>query len=237
MQYFGGKQRIVKDIVPVLKRYLKKDMKFIDAFCGSSKVSIEMVKNIPDVKVEAYDLNNYLISMFNGIKGAWTPPSILTKDEYTRVKNNKNTNKALTGFVGFGCSFAGKWFGGYAKNNSGRNYANTAKKSLEKDREFIKKINYKSKSFFDLVLSDNLIYCDPPYKGTTAYGFVGSFDNKMFWDKVRELSLKNTVIISEYSAPDDFECIWEKNVKLDIRNKANQKENRVEKLFIMKMSS
>ena len=25
-------------------------------------------------------------------------------------------NPALTGFVGFGCSFGGKWWGGYAKD-------------------------------------------------------------------------------------------------------------------------
>lgn len=235
MQYFGGKQRIVKDIVPVLKEYIKnKDMKFIDAFCGSSKVSIEMVKTIPEINIEAYDLNNYLINMFNGLKKGWIPPSLITKEEYTKIKSNKDTNKALTGFVGFGCSFAGKWFGGYAKNNSGRNYAETAQRSLINDVKFIKNINYEAKNFFNLISNDNLIYCDPPYKGTTAYGFVGNFDNNKFWNKVRELSLNNIVIVSEYEAPADFECIWRKKVKLDIRNKSNLKEERVEKLFILK---
>ena len=35
-------------------------------------------------------------------------------------------------FVGFGCSFAGKWFGGYARSNDKRNYAKMAKNSLNK---------------------------------------------------------------------------------------------------------
>ena len=44
----------------------------------------------------------------------------------------------------------------------------------------------------------------------------------------------NIVLISEYSMPDDFECIWQKEMMctLDSNRKENDKKNiRVEKLF------
>ena len=47
----------------------------------------------------------------------------------------------------------------------------------------------------------------------------------------------NVVLVSEYSMPDDFECIWEKKTKvlIDSNRKANDNNNnRVEKLFIYK---
>lgn len=55
-----------------------------------------------------------------------------------------------------------------------------------------------------------------------------------FWNYMRKLSKTHTVFISEEKAPDDFECIWSKEVKrvLDV-NKSNI-QPKVEKLFIYK---
>lgn len=47
----------------------------------------------------------------------------------------------------------------------------------------------------------------------------------------------NIVLISEYSMPDDFECIWSKETKvlIDSNRKYNDNNNnRIEKLFICK---
>ena len=46
---------------------------------------------------------------------------------------------------------------------------------------------------------------------------------------------ENIVIISEYEAPNDFECIKEINTKTDIRNRSGKRENRVERLFKFKI--
>ena len=70
------------------------------------------------------------------------------------------------------------------------------------------------------------------YNETTKYKF-GRFDSETFWEWCRNTSKNgNTVIISEYKAPDDFKCIWSKETKTDIRTKDNGKETRIEKLFI-----
>ena len=81
-----------------------------------------------------------------------------------------------------------------------------------------------------------IIYCDSPYRGTTQYdkNIVGEFNHDEFWDIMRKWSKDNTVLISEYSAPEDFEIVWEKQVKLDIRDKNNKKQKRTEKLFKIK---
>lgn len=234
MQYFGGKSRLVKDLIPIFKNYLNDDMYFIDAFAGSSKVAIGV--STFHEKVLACDINYYLIDMFNSLKKGWIPPFNLSKVEYDYIRKHYDECPALTSFAGFGCSFAGKWFGGYAKNAEGRNYAEIAYRSLLKDLEQINKIEYKVQSFFSLNTSDQLIYCDPPYRGTTAYGFVGKFDSELFWNKVRELSKNNIVLVSEYDAPDDFEVVWEKEMRLNIKSiiKTSNNENRIEKLFKLK---
>jgi hypothetical protein len=48
---------------------------------------------------------------------------------------------------------------------------------------------------------------------------------------MRKWGENNTVMVSEYEAPNDIECIWKREVRLDIRDKNNQKKNRIEKLF------
>lgn len=64
--------------------------------------------------------------MWQALQQGWQPPEIITKDEYYYVKEHKDENPALTGFVGFGCSFGGKWFGGLASNKKGDNYCTRA---------------------------------------------------------------------------------------------------------------
>ena len=50
---------------------------------------------------------------------------------------------------------------------------------------------------------------------------------------MREWSKDNTVFTSEYQAPSDFECVWQKEKILRIRSK-NGCEVRIEKIFKFK---
>ena len=50
-----------------------------------------------------------------------------------------------------------------------------------------------------------------------------------FWDWVREISKYNYVFISEQTAPEDFEVVWEQEVTRTINKENNFKA--VEKLF------
>lgn len=80
--------------------------------------------------------------------------------------------------------------------------------------------------------SNSIIYCDPPYKGTTSYK-TEKFNHVKFWQWCRD-KVKNghIVFISEYNAPSDFKCVWQGEVKTNFsyqREKASH--NAIEKLF------
>ena len=230
MQYFGGKQRISKQIVEVLNEYRKDNQPLVEPFVGGCNIISKM-----SGERYCYDINEYLIEMYKAIQNGWTPPAIITEEEYDYIRSNKDEDKPLTGFVGIGCSYSGKWFGGYARNKTDRNYCLNAHNSILKQLNEIRDINFSCKDYKELEFEDCLIYCDPPYKDTTKYPIIGEFNTEEFWNIMRKWSKKNTVIISEYEAPDDFECIKEINTKTDIRNRSGKRENRVERLFRCKM--
>lgn len=80
---------------------------------------------------------------------------------------------------------------------------------------------------------NSLIYLDPPYKGTKPYNGKNNFDYEVFYDFVREISKNNFVFVSEYSMPDDFKIIWQKERKILIRSDRETADLAVEKLFTL----
>ena len=81
----------------------------------------------------------------------------------------------------------------------------------------------------------SLVYCDIPYKDTTPYSNkeVGIFDHEEFYQWVRNNSDKYDIYMSEYkhNVPEDFEIVWEKKSKKEIRNKNNERELTIEILM------
>jgi DNA adenine methylase len=184
--------------------------------------------------------------MYKALQSGWQPPLEVSEQEYKEIKFQEPS--ALRSFIGFGASFSGKFFGGYARNGRGddyvknaynslepkigRNYAlnaaNSLKKKMRANKFFETKFECIDFLTHDWSEKHGVYYLDPPYFGTT--GYTHKFDNKLFWEKVRELSKNNIVICSEYKAPNDFECVLEIPTKTDMRTK-NGQEVRIEKLF------
>ena len=227
MQYMGGKSRISKQIAEILNSAIDKNKPFVSLFCGSCAIESKVQA---DVKI-LNDKHPYLIAMWQALQNGWTPPDVVTKEEYYRVKANMDENPALTGFVGFGCSFGGKWWGGYAKDKRGDDYCGQAKRGLLKDLVDIQSATFTCLDYHDVEIPDGaVVYCDPPYANTTGYT-VGQFDTNEFWDYMRQLSKRCDVYISEESAPDDFECIWSKEKVRTLEKSDNVGRVKVEKLF------
>ena len=227
MQYMGGKSRISKQIAEVLNSDIDKDTPFVSLFCGSCAIESKVQA---DVKI-LNDKHPYLIAMWQALQNGWTPPDVVTKEEYYRVKANMDENPALAGFVGFGCSFGGKWWGGYAKDKRGDDYCGQAKRGLLKDLVGIQSATFTCLDYHDVEIPDGaVVYCDPPYANTTGYT-VGQFDTDEFWNYMRQLSKRCNVYISEESAPDDFECIWSKEKVRTLEKNDNVGRVKVEKLF------
>lgn len=240
MRYQGGKSRIAKQIAEIItnissqrERERESSLTFVSLFCGSCSVESKVVGF--DKKI-LNDKHEYLIEMFNGVKNGYELPENISEEEYKSIRENKDVDKVLSGFVGFGCSFGGKWYGGYARNKTGTNYAAQSKRSLLKDMNTLMDVEFICKDYRDVELPNEcIVYADPPYNKTTGYG-KEKFNSEDFWEYMREISKSHIVFISEQNAPDDFTSIWEKPFTrtLDV-NKENQFKV-TEKLFVHKES-
>ena len=231
MQYLGGKAKLGKRIARVLNA-LRGDRDYYEPFVGAANV-LRWVE--PAERRFASDAHPELIELLKAIRDGWEPPSTISEAQYAAAKRGEITG-ALRAFIGFGCSFGGKWFGGYARGNANRNYASNARNSLLSRARQLAKARFACRPFemaFERKTECALIYCDPPYANTTGYSAIEVFDIGNFWDKVTIASCAHLVVVSEYQAPPAFRCILEFQTKTDIRTRRG-KEPRIERLFVHK---
>lgn len=224
MQYMGSKNRISKEILPIILSDKKLNQTFYDVFCGGCN----LIDKIQGKRI-ANDKHFELIEMWKSLQNGWEPPEHVSKELYYNIKDNpKNYSPDLVGFVGFLCSFGGKWWGGYAANSKNDNYAARGKRQLLKQVLLLKDVVFTNLNYADITFEPNsLIYLDPPYAGTTEYR--NKFNHDDFWNWVRNISINNDVYISEYHAPNDFICLKEIITKTILDK--NSQYPRIEKLF------
>jgi site-specific DNA-adenine methylase len=214
--YQGGKKRIGKFIYEIISSYSNKidpsnKMNYFEPFHGMGGVMCHFAKENKRILL-ANDKNKDLILLWKAIQNDWAPPSSISKEEYNLLKNSKE-HSALRGFVGIVCSWGGIWFHNYRlkyqKNN--KDFIKEGINGLNKIKDDMKHVVFDSKCYSEYSPKNQIIYCDPPYKGNNlkSTSFKG-FDHEKFWNIMREWSKDNLVFISESSAPDDFEKIWEK---------------------------
>lgn len=238
MRYFGGKTRTCKQIEKIINKNIKDGQTFISLFVGGGWIE-QYIK--ADKKILC-DAHLYLIEMYKGLKDGYKLPTQITKEEYLYIKEHLDEDRVLSGFVGFGCSHSGKFFRGYAKDSTGRNYCLNAKNSMKNkiDNGLLEADFYCSDYREWLDVEGTVIYCDPPYNNTEPLDYkvkyngsrLDKFDTQEFWENMRKLSQKNIVFISEYEAPCDFKVVWEQDVSLDMRNKDGGKSQRTERLYV-----
>lgn len=205
---------------------------WVEPFAGGMNV----IDKVSGLRI-ANDDHYYLIALFEAVSKGWEPPSIVLEEEYNSIRTNQNTGKYppyLVGFVGFGCSYSGKWWGGYARGNDvvgrPRNYANESKRNLLKQAPKLNGITFVCGDYRDLIIPENaIVYADPPYANTTRY--KSKFDHVDFWNWCRRVRQNHRLYISEYNAPDDFTCIWSKKVNNTLVADTGSKQG-IEKLWI-----
>lgn len=158
----------------------------------------------------------------------------MSEDEYKQVVKEADMHHPLTAFVGFGCSFAGKWNGGYARSTDKVCYAATSKRSLVKQLPAIKDAEFTQGLYDEHSPKDMLVYCDPPYANTTKYDALGDFDHDKFWEQMRQwVKDGNTAVVSEYIAPDDFICVKTMKSRMGLSTgKSASRVVRDDKLFM-----
>lgn len=234
MRYQGGKSRISKPIAQTIINSSSINgggSAFVSLFCGSCSVESKITGFD---RMILNDKHKYLIALLQGVQNGYELPESISEEQYKYIRQHKDEDAVLTGFVGFGCSFGGKWFGGYAKDKANINYALQSKTSLLSDMKTLMNAEFVCHDYHDVELPDDcVIYADPPYNNTTGY-MHEKFNSVEFWQYAREISKSHLMFISEQTAPDDFVAIWERPITRTLdRNKANYFPV-VEKLFVHK---
>lgn len=236
MKYVGSKNRISKELAPIIQSYITENTyAYIEPFVGGGN----MIDKIKCPIRLGIDIHPQLISLLSALSNGWIPPKEISEELYNDVKNTPHKyTDFLVGYVGFQMSYGGKWFGGYRRDKSGkRDYSLEAYNNTMKQIPNLKGITFTCEDFINInpeSVSNCVFYCDIPYKDTTTYS-TDKFPYEEFYEWCKKISENNTVLISEYSMPKEFECIWEKEVKVLLdsgKNDGDKKNNRTEKLFI-----
>lgn len=222
MVYMGSKSKYSKYIVPILQQVIDDNNvnTYIECFCGGCNI----IDKINCENRYAYDRSDTLIALLkaaqsgmenvlqDGNRELWDKGKAYVKDGVMP----EDMSLAEIGAMEFFASFCNGGFPrGYAKNSETRNYFQEARRNLEAQAPSLQGIVFRCQNYDDLTTPVKaVIYLDPPYQNTKIYGYANQekMDYDHFWNWVRELSKDNYVFVSEQSAPDDFEVIWEQEV-------------------------
>lgn len=237
MKYMGSKSRIVKDILPIILKHRQPYQYYVELFVGGCN-SIDKVDGLRI----GNDINPFLISMWKGLQNDLDRPYIIDKDLYSYWRNIYNQNKKsysdhemfMIGWVGFMGSFNGRFFdGGYSGHDvNSRDYISEQIRNTESQIDLIKSINFTSGHYSDIAIpAKSIIYLDIPYKDTKQYSYSKNFDYEKLWKYAETKTIAgHDVFVSEYSAPKEFVCIWQKEVTNAMNTTKTYKP--IEKLFV-----
>lgn len=213
MQYLGGKYRQGKKIAGIVEKLIEPQQAYFESFCGALSLALAVSKRVNNLLILS-DKNEALITMWQYAIDGYDFPNKVSENLWRKYKENQNPKDPLTAFIGCGCSFAGWWFESYARRHKGnvnRNYAKTAKESIEKKIKQLKKTNYfiACKDYREYKdIKGQFFYLDPPYKGRKQNRKMEKLNYEEFWNFVRELSKNNCVIVSEFEVPEDFTVLY-----------------------------
>jgi len=235
MQYRGGKNRFAKEILA----HMPHCHTFVEPFVGGGGMTRHAVHCGKFGEFFCSDANEYVIDYYNALKAGWLPRDNYWPGDYLEIKEAwkrqdfskwSRVEMILCGYVmslyGF---FMNKQKSIGSRGRSPHKYPII---NAKKDLLWINKVNIRHCAYECVYIPDHpsVIYCDPPYAGTSGYINVPKFDHDKFYDWVRNLSKQHYVYISEVSMPVDFECIWFRQ----LGGNGKMSRDRVERLFIHK---
>jgi DNA adenine methylase len=222
MRYLGGKQKIAKETAAAILKHTPNRSVCVEPFVGGGSMTAALSSHF-ELSI-ARDTHEDLILMWQALQNGWIPPDDITEEAYQVLRHSAPS--ALRAFAGFGLSFSGKWFGGYARDTAGyRDYCGAAKRGLLKKLQACKNVLYIQGSYSEAFVQPSwVVYCDPPYTGTT--GYKDAFDSEKFWVKADQwVDMGADVFVSEYKAPKHWTPIGQKT-----RNRAMRSGEEVKKV-------
>jgi site-specific DNA-adenine methylase len=204
MRYQGGKSRIASHIAAEIRKLYSTATEIWEPFCGGGAVTLALAK--VGFKVHASDSHEDLILMWQALmRGETKPFTDVTEAEY--VSLIRASPSARRGAVGFGASFGGGWFAGYARTE-GRVFIQESFRNCSRLRDLDIAFTLTD---YTSTPDHVLVYADPPYRGTKLYKGTPAFNHAVFWSWVRHR--RGPTFVSELSGPDDIDIVWRKQHK------------------------
>jgi DNA adenine methylase len=237
VRYMGGKYRVARHIAANINRLrLQGKDEYVEPFVGGAAVASRVAPAFTRVRLS--DVVPDLVLMWQAAIAGWVPPAEVPEKLYQELRNADPS--ALRGFVGFGCSFGGKFFGGYARQRiAGGQVATETTLAPSASRTVVKQAAAMRHASVELVDYRNLrvgrgcvVYADPPYEGVADYGAAGPFDSVEFWDVAAGwVGDGASVLVSEHSAPPGWVQVWSGDLPLYLRGTEQTPSGRTERLW------
>lgn len=219
MRYMGGKAKIANEISAIIRARHLEVQSYYEPFVGAGWTLTKLAPYYSPVL--ATDVHPDLILMWQAIQEGWIPPVEISREEYAALRYAPPS--PLRAFVGFGLSFGGKWFGGYATAR-GDDYIGAARRGVLRKAESMRGVEFRCADYRDWTpVLGTLVYADPPYGSTTAYSGTDKFDTAEFWSYMQKWASAGChVYVSEYSAPDGTcDLVWSKIVSTSLKRDNN----------------
>jgi site-specific DNA-adenine methylase len=238
MVYQGSKNRLAKDLVPIIQSYVDSPncVGYLEPFVGGAN----LIDKIVHPNKFGSDIHPYLIALLKQTQSdSSIIPLHISEEEYLSVRDNKdNYEPWYVGLVGFCATYGSRYFEGYARGFKSdgitpRDIPNERINNLIKQAPDLKGVNFNCLNYKDVNsdIHNFVIYCDPPYRNTKKYN-VEQFNYEEFYKWCIQMAKNNIVLVSEYNMPEDkFECIWSKKTKTMLDSLKDEGYERVEKLF------
>lgn len=230
MQYMGGKARIARRVVRAIVDDGAPTDRWFEPFVGGGNVMEHAAPVFG--KCFGTDAHLDLIMMWRAVRDGWRPGDV-TRELYAELRNSEPS--ALRGFVGFGASFGGKWFGGYGYSPRDGDLWKVSARTVARQASVFQAydVRFGQSLFGDYTPpAGTTVYCDPPYANTTGYS-TGGFDHRSFYRTLSEWTRNGVrVYVSEYTTPVEvpFEVIWSHEKKMPLSKGSNDRVAS-EKLF------
>jgi site-specific DNA-adenine methylase len=242
--YNGAKSK-VRGFTHIIQSCIRsKNDIYWEPFFGAGRI----MERIHGCRRYGSDTNRFVVHLIRAIQSGWQPPDKVNEKDHefylTKSREEPNSDDPMIAFVGHGCCFSGVFFGGFARNQRGvstNKFAIAARTSLLKQRPLLADVELLIRDYrkgFWHPEQPTVIYCDPPYAGTSAVGSdrqtKTKFDSVKFWEWCQKQHENgSTVLVSEYTCPlPNAQIIWQQTYEKSLRSSDGVRQ-KVERLFCL----
>lgn len=260
MQYCGGKQRIAAQVADEVRarssafyaaRPPETRRVYVEPFVGMGAVALKVWDTFNEVRLS--DAHPAVVALWKHVTSeAPLDLPLISKDAWTDLKSSRSLSTHHHAIAGFGCAFGAQYFNGYYERLAKATHTKLGKMAayvrMRRARAEVALCDFEELD--EARTRDCVIYCDPPYARHNTHGnsdcFVPkAFDSDGFWAKVRRLSARNCVLVSETEAPPDFEAVWTRTIAGSMAHgctgsgdgRSAHSARRTECLFVLRVAS